>query len=353
MSRFVPSAAIVGAGLMGSWHAHAIARLGGRITAVVDADAERAGRFARRWSGARVFSDVDALLDAGGSEPVHVCTPAATHIPFISAALSAGRHVLAEKPLAETAEETAALVRIAEARGRLLVPVHQFAFQSGFRALQRRLPRLGRIRHVDFRACSAGADVHDDAARAAVAADILPHALALFARLLPLSIATLRWRVLQPMAGEIRALAEADTLVAGLLVSLTGRPTAAGLSVIGECGTGHVDLFHGFHVFEAGDVSRSRKVLRPFTLAARTLAAAAANLVRRSLRREPAYPGLRELVHAFHRAAAGDVPSPISTEETLAVAVARDRILAGIRRPPAAGHGNAALTALAHLPVSG
>jgi hypothetical protein len=100
------------------------------------------------------------------------------------------------------------------------------------------------------------------------------------------------------------------------------------LRVIGDCGSATVDLFHGFAVFHGGRVSRGRKIAQPFASAAATLGAASANLAWRARRREPAYPGLRELVRAFYLAVEGAGPAPIPAAAIVDVATARDRLLA-------------------------
>ena len=107
---------------------------------------------------------------------------------------------------------------------------------------------------------------------------------------------------------------------------MSGRPTTNQLEIIGERGTITVDLFHGFAVTFGGTVSRRTKVTRPFTVAASTAAAAAANLAGRAWRREPAYPGLRELLSRFYAAVRGQGPNPISPAETIAIARACERL---------------------------
>ena len=312
---------------MGFWHAHALRALGGQVTLVVDPDEKRARRIARRY-GAGVATAFDAEAIAAAAPAAHVCTPLETHDELVSALVEAGVHVLVEKPLSETARTTVALVEQAEARGVVLCPVHQFLFQRGVRRVLRALPSLGTIRHVDFTACSAGAEGQDDEAQDALVANILPHPLALFRALLGRSVADLDWHVERPASGELRAVASADGAGLAALISTHARPTVNALRVVGDRGSATVELYHGFAVIHRGRVSRGRKIAQPFVSAAATLGAASANLAWRTRRREPAYPGLRELVRAFHLAVEGVGPAPIPAAAVVDIAIARDRLLA-------------------------
>jgi predicted dehydrogenase len=235
--------------------------------------------------------------------------------------------VLVEKPLAPTATATAKLLDLAAARGRLLCPVHQFLFQPGVLGAQSALPAIGPLLHAEVVSCSAGADGCPDGERDRVAAEILPHPLALLARVLPAPLAAADWHLDHPAAGELRATGSLGGCSFTILVSMRGRPTTNVLRLIGERGTVHVDLFHGFHVVEAGAVSRARKIAHPFLLSGATLRAATRNLLSRAARREVAYPGLRELTRRFYNAVRRGAEPPISPRETLDVATARDALL--------------------------
>jgi hypothetical protein len=107
------------------------------------------------------------------------------------------------------------------------------------------------------------------------------------------------------------------------------------MSLEGTRASIHVDLFHGFSFLEPGAVSRGRKITRPFARAAREMRAATANLARRLVARESAYPGLARLVAEFYGAVAGGGPSPISAAEVVEIARLRDA-LCGVARVPAA-----------------
>ena len=113
-----------------------------------------------------------------------------------------------------------------------------------------------------------------------------------------------------------------------LAVSMRARPTENSLVVRCDLGTVRANLYHGFATIERGAPSRLEKIGRPIVASVQTLGTALGNLGARAARGEPAYPGLRELVRRFHRACAGRTPSPISVEESIDVARARDSIAA-------------------------
>jgi predicted dehydrogenase len=317
---------------MGRWHAHAIRQVGGRVVAVIDQDVARAGALADRLPD-RPFagSEVGRALREHRIEVLHVCTPVATHEAIARQAIEAGVPVLVEKPVAPDVASVERLHGLAEARGVLLCPVYQFLFQSGVLAAERALPRLGAIRQFDMVTCSAGAERGTDAERESVALDILPHGLALARRLIGPSFAAADWRVGGGSPGELRALADAGDTSIMLGVSMHARPTENSLTVRCDLGTIRANLFHGFATIERGAPSRLDKIGRPFVGSAQVLGAAVGNLAGRAARGELAYPGLRELVRRFHAACAEGGASPVSVEQSIDVARARDRIGAARR----------------------
>jgi hypothetical protein len=59
---------------------------------------------------------------------------------------------------------------------------------------------------------------------------------------------------------------------------------------------------------------------------------ASVNLLARGVHREMAYPGLRNLTRAFYIAAKGAAAAPISAEDIIAVAAAREVIMILLKR---------------------
>jgi hypothetical protein len=116
------------------------------------------------------------------------------------------------------------------------------------------------------------------------------------------------------------------------------------MDVAGSRGSLYLDFFHGFYVCYDGRASRLRKAARPFTVALKLFGSASVNLLGRGLRGETAYPGLRRLTRAFYAAALGEAPAPISAEDIIAVAAAREAILIELKRSLPRIHGATLVT---------
>jgi predicted dehydrogenase len=313
---------------MGRWHAHAIRHAGGQVVAIVDGDLRRGEALAQRVPGKPVVvDDVGYLLSAHSVDVVHVCTPVDSHEAVTLAALSAGAHVLVEKPIAPECETVEMLHATAAEQGVLLCPVHQFLFQPGVLSAAEWLPDLGPVRHFELVACSAGADEGSSAMREQVARDILPHGLALARRLLGTGWLDSGWYIAPGEPGELRASTTCGSTSISMMVSMRARPTENSLTIRCDGGTIRANLYHGYGSLERGHVSRLDKLARPFAGAALVLGAASSNLARRALRAEAAYPGLRELVTRFYRATMGACEPPISAAESIDVSRARDRLV--------------------------
>jgi len=120
--------ALVGAGGIGHAHQRAWASVpGASIAAVVDTDLERAKAMAKELK-AKAYASHDEILKAVEVEAVDVCTPPAYHRTPVEAALAAGKHVLCEKPLADRPAAARAMVKAANASGKLLMTAfcHRF-----------------------------------------------------------------------------------------------------------------------------------------------------------------------------------------------------------------------------------
>jgi predicted dehydrogenase len=106
-------AAIAGAGFVARVHAGALRELGVDLVAVCGRTLEGAEAFG---AGA-AYDDLAALLEAERPDVLHVCSPNALHAEQALAALERGIHVVCEKPLAVSSDESARMVEAAASRG--------------------------------------------------------------------------------------------------------------------------------------------------------------------------------------------------------------------------------------------
>jgi predicted dehydrogenase len=110
-------AGVVGVGFIGVAHVEALRRLGVDVVGVVGSTRARAQAKADAANLPTVYESVDALVADPAIDVVHVASPNHAHAEQARAVLDAGKHVVCEKPLALTSEDTADLVARAAASG--------------------------------------------------------------------------------------------------------------------------------------------------------------------------------------------------------------------------------------------
>ena len=88
-----------------------------RVVAVAARDRDRTAAFAAQWEIDRVHPSVEAIVADSGIDAVYIGTPHTSHAAIALRAISAGKHVLIEKPLAMTAAEGAEVAAAARAAG--------------------------------------------------------------------------------------------------------------------------------------------------------------------------------------------------------------------------------------------
>ena len=108
---------IVGCGKIAINHAKALQANGlVDLVSCCDVDAQRAAAFASRFGIPHSSGDLGALLGAG-VDAVTVCSPHPAHEAAVLAAADAGVHVLCEKPIAITLEESDRMIAATDAAG--------------------------------------------------------------------------------------------------------------------------------------------------------------------------------------------------------------------------------------------
>jgi predicted dehydrogenase len=120
------------------------------LVALCDTDVPKARSLANRFGIANVYDDVVDLFHYAQPEAVVVCTPNHLHEVHASAALSAGAHVLCERPVAMTSAGVEALVAAQQEADRVLMAGMNHRFRGDVQAVREFLrgDELGEVRSI-------------------------------------------------------------------------------------------------------------------------------------------------------------------------------------------------------------
>ncbi|MDO8632654.1 MAG: Gfo/Idh/MocA family oxidoreductase [Phycisphaerales bacterium] len=143
---------VIGCGHWGPNHIRVFSELErSRVLACADSNPARLEGVRQRFPKVRTATDYRSLLDDPLIDAVVIATPTGTHARLATEAIQAGKHVLLEKPMCATAEEAAALARLADDSDRVLMIGHVFLFNGGINKLREIVAtgELGRIHYLD------------------------------------------------------------------------------------------------------------------------------------------------------------------------------------------------------------
>jgi predicted dehydrogenase len=141
-------AGIIGSSGVGRLHVDALRRIGVEIAGIAAATRQIAEDDAARLGVSKVFTSAEELIASDAVDVVHVCTPNVLHFPLCRAALCAGKHVVAEKPLCTSFADAEVLLRLAEERGLIHALCHGYRYYPMIQALRELISRgqLGRVK---------------------------------------------------------------------------------------------------------------------------------------------------------------------------------------------------------------
>jgi len=109
--------AVIGSGFIGTVHIEALRRIGVRVVGLLESSPGLGSQRAAALGLPTAYASLAELLADDAVHVVHVTSPNELHHPQVKAILAAGRHVVCEKPLAMTSEESTELVDVAAASG--------------------------------------------------------------------------------------------------------------------------------------------------------------------------------------------------------------------------------------------
>jgi predicted dehydrogenase len=115
-----------------------------------DTQTERLERLGRQYPSAKQQTSFEAVLADPTVEAVVIATPVQTHFDLALAALQAGKHVLVEKPLAQTTRQCQTLIAAAATQKVILMAGHVFLYNAAVRKVKEYIEsgELGEIYYV-------------------------------------------------------------------------------------------------------------------------------------------------------------------------------------------------------------
>lgn len=143
--------AVIGCGRWGQHHVRTAFELfGDGLRQICDRDPKAVSRLPDQSLTARFTTDVDAVLSSGSVSAVIIATPTETHFEIAKRCLTAGRHVLVEKPIALFSHQAEELEHIAERDGLTLMAGHVLLFHPAIRKIHEMMQEgvLGKLQYL-------------------------------------------------------------------------------------------------------------------------------------------------------------------------------------------------------------
>jgi len=153
---------VIGMGWMGGVHSRAYRQIPDRfhdqgieprLVVCADEDGPRAESARRQFGFERATTDWRAVVDAPDIDAVSVTTPNSLHLEIIRAAAAAGKHILCEKPVGKTPEETLEAAELARRAGVLTFVGFNYRWAPLVQYARRLIERgdLGELTHYHGR----------------------------------------------------------------------------------------------------------------------------------------------------------------------------------------------------------
>jgi len=137
-------AAIIGCGNMSKYHVDGINMAGSSIRYACDTNNVAAEAVAK-LTGARSTPDYRHVLDDELTDVVHILVNSNLHRRFCIEALEAGKHVICEKTLSESASDSQAIVDAAKQNGRMLFTSYMKRYIPSIVQAKSLIGELGRV----------------------------------------------------------------------------------------------------------------------------------------------------------------------------------------------------------------
>lgn len=142
---------IVGCGFIAKKHAKAIQEIDGANLVAVSDKIPEAMTFYVEEYGAEPYTDLSDMLEKKDIDIVCICTPTGLHAPLAIQVANAKKHIILEKPIAMTLEETDQIIDVCHNNGVKLSIVHPNRYRPVVKELRKIMDQnlLGKISHAN------------------------------------------------------------------------------------------------------------------------------------------------------------------------------------------------------------
>lgn len=145
--------AVVGAG---HWGPHLIRNFNDHLSSqmlwIIEVNSERRRKVGQRFPKVATSDTLEDALTDDRVDGVVVATPTSTHMAIIRDCLTAGKHVLAEKPIATSLSDAISLCELADSVDRVLMVGHVFLFNPAYVSVKSYIDseHLGRLSYLSM-----------------------------------------------------------------------------------------------------------------------------------------------------------------------------------------------------------
>ncbi|MBR6020374.1 MAG: Gfo/Idh/MocA family oxidoreductase [Lachnospiraceae bacterium] len=121
------------------------------LYAIAGRSAEKAKRFAEEFGIEKYYGSYEELLQDESVQAVYIPLPNHLHLPWVTKALRAGKHVLCEKPLAINAAEAREMYKTARECGRILMEAYAYLHSPYVDSLKKDVESgvIGEVNYID------------------------------------------------------------------------------------------------------------------------------------------------------------------------------------------------------------
>lgn len=144
--------AVLGTGVIANQMAAALQSMGRTLDAVGNRTYDKAVAFAEKYGVPKIYDNYNEMFTDQDIDVIYITTPHNTHMPFLKAALSNGKHVLCEKSITLNSDELQRAVTLAKENNVVLAEAMTIYHMPLYRTLCERVASgaLGKVNLVQL-----------------------------------------------------------------------------------------------------------------------------------------------------------------------------------------------------------